>query len=89
MEIRANELVCGWAIEYVFKKDFCCKSSYHVIGARLLGLSYPDYLRYCRTLGAELRGVQGYSFPVWKTSAGTEKLISQLKGELKKMEGII
>ena len=64
MEIKIVELTRGWTIEFNFKEYCPFKSSYHVIGARLLGFCYPDYLRYCRTLGAEIRGTQGYSFPV-------------------------
>lgn len=89
MEIKIVELACGWTIEFNFKEYCPFKSSYHVIGARLLGFYYPDYLRYCRTLGAEIRGTQGYSFPIWKTKAGAEKLLSQLKEALKEVEDLL
>ena len=41
--------------------------SYSIIGARVLGLSYANYLRYMRdTYGAEVRGREGYSYLIFK-----------------------
>lgn len=41
--------------------------SYSIIGARVLGLSYANYLRYMRdTYDAEVRGREGYSYLIFK-----------------------
>lgn len=56
-------------------------SSYHVLGARLLGVSYPDFLRFCQSKGAKLRGKSGYCYPVWdrkKSQAGLLEIIKML-----------
>ena len=52
------ELVCN-------KEGFKFTSSYHVLAARLLGLSYPDFLKYSQSKGAKLRGRKENYFPVW------------------------
>lgn len=68
------ELVCN-------KEGFKFTSSYHVLAARLLGLSYPDFLKYSQSKGAKLRGRKGYCFPVWDKTAdkkGMQEIIRQL-----------
>lgn len=63
------------------KEGYEFSSSYHVLGARLLGLSYPDYLKYCQSKGAKLRGRKGYCYPVWDKAAdkkGMQEIIRQL-----------
>lgn len=52
--------------------------SLNILPARLLNLTYPDYLRLCRdAYGADLYGREGYSYPVFKTKP--TQLISLLK----------
>lgn len=42
--------------------------SFNVLGARLMNMSWPDYLRFCRdVLGAEIIG-QGHLYPIIKVS---------------------
>ena len=56
------------------------EGSYNVIGARLMGLKYSDYLRMCRDIyGAEIIGKgSNYPYPIFKLSKGLEDLIEQL-----------
>lgn len=54
--------------------------SFNVIGARLMGLTYAQYLRMCRDeFGAEIIGKGNlYPYPVFKLSQGLQDLIDQL-----------
>ena len=56
------------------------EGSYNVIGARLMGLTYADYLRMCRDIyGAEIIGKDSiYPVAYFKFSKGLEDLIDQL-----------
>lgn len=53
-------------------------SSYNIVASRLLGFTFPDYLRYCRSKGAELRGKQGYSHAIWKNKTAAENMVKEL-----------
>ena len=54
--------------------------SFNVIGARLMGLTYAQYLRMCRDeFGAEIIGKNSlYPYPVFKLSKQLEDLIDNL-----------
>ena len=56
------------------------EGSYNVIGARLMGLTYAQYLRMCRDeFGAEIIGKGNlYPYPMFKLSQGLQDLINQL-----------
>lgn len=56
------------------------EGSYNIIGARLMGLDYPDYLRMCRDIyGAEIVGKDSiYPFSVFKLSKDLDNLINEL-----------
>ena len=56
------------------------EGSFGIIGARLMGLTYADYLRMCRDIyGAEIVGKGSvYPYPVFKFSKELEDLINQL-----------
>ena len=55
------------------------RGSLNVIPARVCGLAYAEYLRYCRSeFGAELRGKKGYPYPVFKNKSNAQKLSKQL-----------
>ena len=56
------------------------EGSFNIIGARLMGLTYAQYLRMCRDIyGAEIIGKgEMYPYPVFKFSKGLEDLIEQL-----------
>lgn len=60
-------------------------SSYNILAARLLGLSYPDYLKYCASIGAKLRGSEGYAYPSWKEKTAADKLCKRLNEEWDKV----
>lgn len=62
-----------------FHLDFT-EGSYNIIGARLMGLTYAQYLRMCRDIyGAEIIGKgEKYPFPIFKFSQGLNDLIDQL-----------
>ena len=56
------------------------EGSYNIIGARLMGLTYAQYLRMCRDVyGAEIIG-KGTKYPIayFKRSDKLEALIEQL-----------
>ena len=56
------------------------EGSYNIIGARLMGLTYANYLRMCRDIyGAEIIGKDSnYPYPVFKLSQELMDLIEQL-----------
>jgi hypothetical protein len=58
--------------------DYFFDSSYHILCARVLGYSYPDYLRYCRSKGAKLHGKQGYSYPIFENHNSALKICGNL-----------
>lgn len=61
---------------YLYSTD----GTFNVIGARLMGLTYAQYLRMCRDIyGAEIIGKGSkYPYPIFKLSKGLEDLIEQL-----------
>ena len=76
--INSNE----WNIFYAGKA--CCGGkeiggSLIILAARILGLSYPNFLRYCRdNFNATLRGKKGYPTPYWKNRTDAINLIKVL-----------
>lgn len=56
------------------------EGSFNIIGARLMGLTYAQYLRMCRDIyGAEIVGKGSlYPYPVFKLSQGLADLIEEL-----------
>lgn len=61
--------------------------SYSIIGARVLGLSYPNYLRYMRdAYDAEVRGREGYSYLVFKDQGKCLMAIQELNKNWQKIE---
>lgn len=55
------------------------KASYWILGSRLLGLSYPNYLRYLRDkYGATLVGRNGIPRFYFKEKKNCEKVIDEL-----------
>ena len=66
-------------------EDFNFEGSYHVLGARLLGLYYPDYLTYAKSKGARLRGKKGYTYPVWDTEVAAKSFMKELQTEWDKL----
>lgn len=61
--------------------------SFSIIGARVLGLSYPNYLRYMRdTYGGEIRGREGYPYLIFKDQGKCLMAIQELNKNWKKIE---
>ena len=61
-----------------------CGGTYHTIAARILGFSYPNYLRFCRdNFNAEIRGKIGYPTPFWKNKKSCEDLLKLLNKNYK------
>lgn len=55
------------------------KGSYNVIAARVLGFSYPDYLRYVRdNYNALLKGKEGYSYAYYKNKEDCHRIVVEL-----------
>lgn len=74
-------------IPFADSPDFYCKGSYNVIEARLLGFTYPDYLRYCRAnFNGVLRGREGYTYCVFKNKKDCLAICEMLNREFKKVE---
>lgn len=64
------------------------ESSYHVLCARVLGLSYKDFLHYCYYQKAEIVGKKGYTHPIWKIEDASkiEEVIKTLNSNWKAIE---
>ena len=70
----------------IFKErpDFNYGSSYHVLGARLIGLPYADYLLWCvKNFKATLGGKRGYCYPMFKDIADCQKFCTMLNNKFK------
>lgn len=46
--------------------DYCYKSSYNVVAARVMGMSFPQWLLYCAAQKAIIGGNTGYAGVKWK-----------------------
>lgn len=58
--------------------DFVCHQSYGILAARLVGMTYPTFLRYCATHGGELVGKKGYPAIYFKTEAEAKAIIKEV-----------
>lgn len=65
------------------------KVSYQIIAARLLGFSYPDYLRYGRSKGATIRGRTGYSCLYFSSKENCQNFCDELNTEWNKFSEAI
>lgn len=68
---------------------FWCRKSYHILEARLLGLSYPDYLKYCVMNGATLSGRLGFPHAVFKNKRDAERVCNLVNSEWEKFQVMI
>lgn len=60
--------------------------SFNVFLARLMDLSFPDFLRMCRDkYGATLVGKEGYSYPIWDDKSKYGELLIELNSRLSKI----
>ena len=68
----------------------CQLGSFNVVAARILGFSYPDYLRYVRdNHNATLKGKQGYSYAVYKDRKDCVAVVTLLNDTWRKVEAAI
>lgn len=58
--------------------NFICEASYSVLAARLLGMSYSNYCRYCVANGAELHNRDGYPVAHFKGRGDAENICKQI-----------
>lgn len=71
------------------RPEFEFRSSYHVLDARLLGLSYPDYLKFCSSKGAKLRGRKGYTYPIWEKEKDCKEICQLLNKEWSEIRKVL
>lgn len=73
--------------EIPFAREGQLKGSVNVFEARLLGLSYPDFIQYCRANhhGA-LQGRAGYSHCVYKDKSDCQAICKILNEQWNKIE---
>lgn len=54
--------------------DLVCENSYSILAARILGLSYDDYLRYCSTCGGFITGFNTFPHVLFKQEKDAQKI---------------
>lgn len=65
----------------------CGSGSYNIFAARVLGFTYPDYLRYVRdNFNATLKGREGYSYAVYKSRNDCYDIVKLLNKYWKQIE---
>lgn len=62
--------------------------SFVVLPARLLGMKYTDYLRWCRSKGGELRGKTGYTIVYFKDKNTCKEICDMINKEWKGVEKV-
>lgn len=66
------------------KLDF--RSSYHVLGARLLGMTYGDFMLYfAKNFNGQIHGKKGYSHLGFKDRHDCQKLCDLLEKQWKRV----
>lgn len=63
-----------------------CGCNFNVMGARLLHMEYPNYLRYLRSRGAELRGKTGFCHAVFKDKTVCQSICNELNVQWNKIK---
>lgn len=75
------------------KEGFNFNSSYHVLDARLIGLSYPDYLLWVvKNYNAKLGGKGGYCYPYFEKITDCQKFCRVLEEKFRdflKLSGLL
>jgi hypothetical protein len=69
-----------------FAKEMGIKTSYQLVAARLLGFSYPDYLRYARSKGATLKGREGFGLTIFEKLSDCNAFCKELNAEWEKFK---
>lgn len=65
--------------------DFYCTQSYSILAARLLGLSYVDFLKYLCSQGGQIKGKIGYPVVYFKDRSTVEKICRLINKEADKL----
>lgn len=60
------------------------RGSWNILQARVLGITYPQYLKYCMSYGGQLRGRTGYSYCVFKDKGICNMICKKLNEEWSK-----
>lgn len=58
--------------------DFVCHQSYGILAARLVGMTYPTFLRYCAAHGGELVGKKGYPATHFKSEKDAKMVVKEI-----------
>ena len=61
--------------------DLTIPQSALILAARLLGLSYPDYLRFCISKGGTIIGRTGFPHIIFKDNKNAEAICSLINAE--------
>lgn len=68
----------------------CQSGSFNIVAARILGFSYPDYLRYVRqNHNATLKGKEGYSYAIYKDRKDCVAVVTLLNDVWRRVEAAI
>lgn len=82
-----QHIICFDVEKYLTKYNFeNFNSSFHLINARTLGFTYPEYLLYCKSNGAVLRGREGYSYPIFENKENANKVLEVLNSNWSAIE---
>ena len=69
-----------------FNEDWKIMGSWAVLPARLFGISWPDYLRYCIQNGAKVVGRE-HIYPIIKWDKPNKEFINELNHRANKLIG--
>lgn len=74
-------------IDFIRDNEVIFHGSFQVLGSRLLGLSYSDYLCFLQSQGATLKGKKGYCYGYFKDKAACQKVCNLLNAKWKEIVG--
>lgn len=63
--------------------QFICHQSYGIFAARLMGMTYPTFLRYCAANGGELHGKQGYPAIYFLKESDAKLIVKEINNNYK------
>ena len=72
---------------YQLVEPYFQTGSYNIVASRILGFSYPDYLRYVRqNYNATLKGRAGYSYAIYKNWNDCYDIVALLNKKWREVE---
>lgn len=84
-----NEYMVGLD-DYIYQLIGKQSGSFNIVAARILGFSYPDYLRYVRqNHNATLKGKEGYSYAIYKDRKDCVAVVTLLNDVWRRVEAVI